>query len=246
MQAAMVGIVLTAAASSVKQPFDWTQCTSEGGPKNCAKCAGEGNGALPCAQVNEGEGMLKTCPDDQIFATRKYFVQHGVQHYAMCSPLSSHWSLSGISRTTMAFPGVHETAVAPGGNVVASKAVIAHPHKAGLGVGVAVFKRTVRHLCTASGSCKTNHTVADVMKIGVCISCPEDPKRKYRGEDNKWVFSQHGHNAKDAKNDAYNKQKQDFVNICMPKAFNSTGHLKKKYMCNSKDQELADITIMMA
>merc|ERR1711934_1043604 len=24
------------ASSSVKQPFDWTQCISEGGPKNCA------------------------------------------------------------------------------------------------------------------------------------------------------------------------------------------------------------------
>ena len=70
------------------------------------------------------------------------------------------------------------------GNLVVTKAEVAHPNKASKNVGIFMFKRVVSHNCTGNGKaveeggCKKDSEVTDVAKVAmksdhVCVSHPE-------------------------------------------------------------------------
>ena len=144
--------------------FDWTQCKSEGGPKNCAKCKGGDlgdNGALPCGSASVD------CPDNKLWKGQ-FFIVNGMGE-GECKGSTTDAGLKGIAMTTYAFPGGICNSSAPEllRNLVATKAYVTHPHKASRNVGVVIFKRLVMHRCTGTNPafCKKGTEVADVFKV---------------------------------------------------------------------------------
>ena len=101
-----------------------------------------------------------------------------------------------------------------------------HPHKASRKVGIVMFKRLVTHTCTGSTSaCKKGTTVADVLKIGVCVKCDYN------------VFLMK--TAMEAKK----KEKKDFVKTCLPKAIDANGAVKADFRCTGDDKKYADASV---
>merc|ERR1712153_222763 len=158
--------------------FDWTQCKSEGGTKQCASCkGGDGNGVLPCDK--QPKGSSAACPDSKLWKG-KFFNVNGLSGNGGCNTLSSPGSLGGSALTAYNFAGGICNSSAPepperneGRNLVATKGFVGHPNKAPANVAVVMFKRLVMHRCTGirPAFCKKGDNVADVFKQGFCVKC---------------------------------------------------------------------------
>ena len=97
--------------------IDWTQCVSEGGKKDCAKCNNSGKGLLPCDEVKPTKGepsnKAAACPDDDMGSKGACFQQMGGNHSSAmsgkgeCIHLKDRnpAKLTGIVSTTYNFPG---------------------------------------------------------------------------------------------------------------------------------------------
>jgi len=151
-------------------PFNWTQCQSEGGPKNCAKCKSGAlgdNGALPC------DSASVDCPDNKLWTGSYFLHEKATTRKPRGIPTCSTLERNGVSGSTMSnydFPGGigNSSAVKLDRNLVATKVLVAHPDGASFNVGVVMFKRMVMHRCTAkSAVCKEGDQVADVFKVHV-------------------------------------------------------------------------------
>jgi len=206
-----------AAGSRSNGSFDWSQCISEGGAKNCAVCDTSG-GALPCSKVSKGVKST-ACRDDSMSATLKFWKMNGISKKGACQHFAGPGPMVGSASTAYAFPTL-------GSNLVLSKGFVTHPNKASKPIGVFIFKRLVTHSCTGKGGACTKGTqVADVYKIGYCVRC------------NTNVFSDRigGNKIED---------KQVFARDCLPKAFNNvTGTLNKGFECSGNDAKLATASI---
>jgi len=255
--------------------FDWTQCKSEGGPKNCAKCKGgdlDDNGALPC-----GSASVK-CPDNELWKGSYFFhsltevlrrssyfhlpvLRRGEAASGLCSPLTLPSVMTGVTQSTYDFPGGIYNSSAPsrlGRNLVATKALIAHPDDAHANVGVVMFKRMVMHQCTGTKPefCKEGDKVADVFKQGYCVKCKS--KRYTRADcghkvhwdqagrrsikhttDNCTVFKSH------KASDVTDEQKKAFATQCFTEAFTPEGIMKADYQCSDDDMLYARASIAM-
>jgi len=163
--------------------FDWTQCKSEGGTKNCAKCKGgdlDDNGALPC------DSASVDCPDNKLwkgsyFLWKTSLTRGGVAFSTpRCTSLRMPEALKGLTMSTYDFPGGigNSSADKLDRNLVATKALVTHPDGASKDVGVVMFKRMVMHQCTGTKPdfCKKGDKVADVFKQGFCVQCK---RKKY-------------------------------------------------------------------
>merc|ERR1712166_1344682 len=179
-----------------KSAFNWAQCRSEGGDKDCAKCKGgrlarplargEAPGALPCDVIPmkmDGKPLLPlnkvtsdNCLDQELHIKGSFFMvsgagpgrdQAGWGGTPECQKFTTLFGLKGIVQTTYFFPCMY-------GTLVATKALIAHPHQTKESVGVVMFKRTVIHKCTGAKPefYKEGDEVADVFKQGFCVRCP--------------------------------------------------------------------------
>ena len=151
------------------QEFDWTQCKSEGGTKNCARCSGDGNGALPCDKVLVGSHKASECPDHE-FWRGKLFMQTASSATGRCYPVGASKQLAsfqGNPLTSRVFPIVNQSQAGNGSNAVITKMLVAHPDHASEDVGVFVFKRLVTHICTGAkpGACEQGEIAVDVMKV---------------------------------------------------------------------------------
>jgi len=160
--------------------FNWTQCQSEGGPKNCAKCKSGAlgdNGALPC------DSASVDCPDNKLWTGSYFLHEKATTRKPRGIPTCSTLERNGVSGSTMSnydFPGGigNSSAVKLDRNLVATKVLVAHPIGASNNVGVVMFKRMVMHQCTAkSAVCKEGDQVADVFKQGFCVQCQS---KKYK------------------------------------------------------------------
>jgi len=243
--------------------FDWTQCKSEGGTKNCAKCKGgdlDDNGALPC------DSASVDCPDNKLWKGSYFFHDKPNRRRPTGKPSCS--KLSGLEEgyaiCNYNFPGI-------GGNsLVATKVLVAHPDGASENVGVVMFKRMVMHRCTAkSAVCKQGAQVADVFKQGFCVQCqskkytlsgwpvtkPDEDrwaKCGTRTAANEWTFSSQGYPDPQctlfASSEAWlatEEQKRAFATQCLPEAFTPEGILKADYQCSKEDMKYASASIAM-
>jgi len=254
--------------------FDWTQCKSEGGTKNCAKCKGgdlDDNGALPC------DSASVDCPDNKLWKGSYFFHDKPNRRRPTGKPSCS--KLSGLEEgyaiCNYNFPGI-------GGNsLVATKVLVAHPDGASENVGVVMFKRMVMHRCTAkSAVCKQGAQVADVFKQGFCVQCQS---KKYtlscpkeytlcpipNPDEGRWAGcgSQCMHAAANppwfcgarrrqaatqcmvfyssqAKH-ATTEQKRAFAGQCLTEAFTPEGIMKDDYQCSKEDMKYASASIAM-
>lgn len=205
------------------KPFDWSQCKSEGGSKDCAVCdtsPPRGNNVLPCSKVVKGRGKLldagiqggkiTDCRDDDILRKRKVWIP--LMGFGSCVDLGHISSLKGIARTAY---GLEGTDVGKD-SLVLTKIWVTHPNMAEEEVGVVMFKRIVMHKCTGRNkpsACIKGTTVADVHKDGYCIQCDEAIFRRYA----------------EATTDDMSRK---FVNECLPKAVDpTTGELKANFKC---------------
>merc|ERR1712195_195657 len=234
--------------------FDWTQCKSEGGPKNCAKCkGGDDDGALPC-----GSASVK-CPDNKLWKGR-YFTTH--YDKGLCSSLNPNWVIKGFTQSAYLFPGgiYNSSADKLDRNLVATKALVTHPNGASKDVGVVMFKRMVMHRCTGTNTkfCKKGDKVADVFKQGFCVQCkrkkytpPRYPKNTYDGRrwaacgshkqrPNSCAVFAHTNSVTETK-----AQKGAFAGQCFTEAFTSEGIMKDDYQCSEEDMKYASASIAM-
>lgn len=205
--------------------FDWSQCISESGTKNCALCEDAG-GALPCTagDVNgDGhKGKASECPDGEMTRKLKYFSADGFDNTPRCRDMKE------------AFTPVESTNFKmfddPGSSVI-TKAWITHPHNASPEVGVFVFKRIVTHLCSGkTGTCIKDTPIADVHKVAYCVKCP----KTFRGEslEPAWFKSPQ----------AWTKHYEwphtipvadvkEFGKVCFSKAFDPLGEVYPDFDC---------------
>lgn len=195
--------------------FNWSQCNSEGGDKDCARCAGSANGTLPCDEANpyknkEGN-KYSSCPDNRIFRMRKFFVHSGAHGKGMCFNFDSDAALTGMGLSTYTFPRV---SAGSSNNVVFTKVKIVHPHQTSKTVGAILLKRLVSHT-VPDGAEK-----ADVMKIGLCVNCRRRTIYKDINEKK-----------------ATEEQHKKFVNECLPGAIDTKGKLKSGYECTGDDHK---------
>merc|ERR1712166_1047198 len=238
--------------------FDWTQCKSEGGTKNCAKCkGGDDNGALPCGSASVD------CPDNNLWKGRFFEVfplQRGRLGTQGCSALMDEHVRKGNTLSAYAFPGGigNSSADEIDRNLVATKALVAHPDDADPNVGVVMFKRMVMHQCTGTKPefCKEGDKVADVFKQGYCVKCKS--KRYTRADcghkvhwdqagrrsikhttDNCTVFKSH------KASDVTDEQKKAFATQCFTEAFTPEGIMKADYQCSDENMLWASASIAM-
>jgi len=215
--------------------FDWTQCKSEGGGKQCASCT-----MLPCDKVEASSGMLfagaasllrsrkkdskskySSCPDDKIWKGA-FFIQYGSSGQGHCNDFTHDSAIKGVAMTSFRFPTVGNTSAPKGGNLVLTKSFVTHPNKASKNVGMFMFKRLVTHLCTGkTKACKKGQTVADVMKVGYCVNCDKDVFGS--------IFSE----------SQTHDEKKTFAKDCIPKAFKADGKLKSSFKCSDSDMQFA-------
>lgn len=225
---------------AASKSFDWTQCKSEGGQKECARCSGSKDGALPCHEVPIMRGTTgrryADCSDDDVWKG-KYFYQFGTPGKCKscgtgsCLGFENDWALSGVAATTERFPVISDEKAR---GAVITKAFVTHPNKASKHVGLFMMKRVVLHACTGkTTACKANTRVADVMKIGYCINCPEK-KYPHCKQGKCSVFQSENARA------ATDEMRKAFSELCLPVAFNTAGGLKKPFQCSVEDQKLAD------
>ena len=142
--------LLQAGKKNKGKELDWTQCVSEGGKKDCAKCRNSDNGLLPCDKVepsggeNKGRDSASHCPDGDMGSNGAYFVQFQTSGLGHCLHLKDEKDPivhTGMVRTSYKFPGAK-------GDLVATKALVAHPNRADRSAGLFAFKRLVTHTCT--------------------------------------------------------------------------------------------------
>merc|ERR1711871_552797 len=208
---------LLGAAIEGNGSFDWKQCISEGGSKNCALCNNAG-GVLPCDKPSPSN-KASACPDNKILKTGSYFrVRQGGA--AVCHPTDALAARVGTAQTTWKYATL-------GDSLVLTKSMIAHPALSHKKVGVFMFKRIVSHKCTGhnTNACKKGSVVTDVVKLGWCIQCDYD------------VFS----DERAAR--ATDEQRKDFMTNCVPKAIDANGAIKKDYKCTGDDERRAGASI---
>jgi len=242
--------------------FDWTQCKSEGGTKQCASCkGGDGNGVLPCDKQTKGKSAA-TCPDSKLWKG-KFFAVNGLSGKGGCNSLSLPGSLRGSATTAYNFAGGICNSSAPepaerneGRNLVATKGFVGHPNKAPANVAVVIFKRLVMHRCTGirPAFCKKGDNVADVFKQGFCVKCK---RKKYNRPDRNGSSrndcGKHGgkkcevFSCKKKTGPCYgfgtDEEKMAFLNQCLPDAFTSKGVMKEDYQCSDTDMVYASASI---
>jgi len=241
--------------------FDWTQCTSEGGTKQCASCkGGDGNGVLPCDK--QPKGSSAACPDSKLWKG-KFFNVNGLSGNGGCNTLSSPGSLGGSALTAYNFAGGICNSSAPepperneGRNLVATKGFVGHPNKAPANVAVVIFKRLVMHRCTGirPAFCKKGDNVADVFKQGFCVKCkPKKYKREGCGKKCA-VFScgkkpniYFGRNKEKPREECRgfgtDEEKKAFLTQCLTDAFTPEGVIKDAYQCSDTDMKYASASI---
>ena len=191
---------------------------------NCALCSDVKGGALPCDKVKMT--TRSRCPDDKIMVNKKYFQQNGVIGRGGCIGLTHRFSLHGIATTTWKFPILGKK------SLVITKAWVTHPHGASKPVGVFLFKRLVTHTCTGENPafCTKGVTVADVHKVGYCVKCVEERKRK--GKTYYKDFNVFPETWASAANSAHRKS---FVNDCLPKAIDKKGNIRRAFECTDPE-----------
>jgi len=174
--------------------FNWTQCTSEGGLKNCAKCKeADGNGALPCDKPlptkQKNTNKASNCPDSKLWNGKFYSVNE-ISGKGVCESLGRPACFRASALTTYNFAGgiYNSSADLLDKNLVSTKCFITHPTSASANVGVVIFKRLVMHQCTGirPAFCKKGDNVADVYKQGFCVKCkPKEYDREGCGKKGK-------------------------------------------------------------
>jgi hypothetical protein len=151
--------------------------------------------------------------------TRKFFYQNGINGLARCLEFTATNALKGVMWTSHRFPTL-------GNNLVLTKPRVVHPHKSGKSVGMLLFKRMVQHKCTGQTSaCTSGRTVADVHKVGYCVKCDSDIFASTMGEL------------------ATETELKNFVDTCVPKAFNADGSIKASFKCTGTDLTYAQATM---
>jgi len=224
--------------------FFWGQCISEGGSKDCAKCKGVGNGVLPCDMVKDkgGHHPYNTCPDNKLWKGSVFMAEFA---WGDCQALTLPAALGGFAITTYLFPGGICDSSAPrhprllGKNLVATKALVAHPNRADANVGVVMMKRVVTHRCTGikPAFCKKGVEVADVFKQGFCVKCKSKKYTRADCGNSCTVFS------KTKAQYATDEERTAFINECVKEAFTSEGVMKDDYQCSGEDLMRASASI---
>jgi hypothetical protein len=246
--------------------FDFSQCISEGGTKNCALCSDQteqkdnnGNiiraaGALRCdlvANQNFANGKASSdCRDSEVYKNGLFI--HGTDTYKGLGSCQE-WKISNqgahilVSRDVTLidreFPGF-----ATSGNkqaIVITKMRVGHPHMASKSVGIAVFKRVVMHRCQKNAGCPSGASkgasVGDSVKIGYCVNCDMSKltgqELKALGVSETWTPFSH------TKGFATDTEKNNFLNKCFKHAFNSDGSVKDRWACTGQDMILAQSEI---
>lgn len=210
--------------------FDWTQCQSEGGDKNCALCSDIEGGALPCDKVpvvkKHGESKREpysACSDGKQLSNRKFW-RPSTKGDSRCAPMTDEVALQGIVQSTREFPGLGNHFYS-----LVTKAWVTHPNKAHEKVGVYMFKRVVTHKCTGKYPefCQEGVTVVDVYKTAICVKCDYKVFPHTRSKDT---------------NETH---RISFVDKCLPKAVNkNTEEVEKNFLCSdSKDASFAEATV---
>lgn len=233
--------------------FNWTQCKSEGGDKNCALCSDVEGGALPCP------GIHKECRDDRIAVTGKFFqvqpskfkLSENHKPELLCTPLDAkekNLAMTGEPSTVWGeFPGLGKE------SMVLTKVRVSGVHLASSSVGVLIFKRLVTHTCTGkgkAGSCTKGARVADVYKEGYCIKCrSHDGKRTTKNER---VFAPRGKHNEVATEASLvtDDQRREFLDKCLKrsdytlKAIDKDGNIEPKFECKGDDLKKAEASIV--
>jgi len=254
----------TSSDSSSSNDIDWSQCKSEGGSGECARCTNSG-GLLPCGDVGQytdGGGLRhkhSTCKDKDMTKNGRFFIQRRIapgKNKAECRPFSHIAALTGMVDSTFKFPGVDGN----GGKAVTTKAYVTHPDQAAQDTGVIMFKRIVQHNCTSAGdtagACTLGTQAWDVWKWGYCIKCPDQKfyggssstrKKTYKckscNNSNRAcsptckIFS---HTTGTHTDDL---EREAFVKDCFRYAFTSSGGLKDSYKCDDADADIAEATM---
>jgi len=250
----------TKAPTKPPTPFDWTQCKSEGGLKNCAKCkGGDDNAFLPCDTVPSTTNALGPspkvpsidCPDDKLWKGSYFQGWHSPQGRGTGTCRDSiPCGQSASTESTYDFPGgiYNSSADKLDRNLVATKAFVTHPTGASENVGVVMFKRMVMHQCTGTKPdvCKKGDKVADVFKQGYCVNCKS---KKYSEHSMYLRYADCGDNctvfrtpfAKHATKD----HKKAFAGECFTEAFTPEGTMKEDYQCSKEDMLYASANIAM-
>lgn len=201
---------------------------------NCALCSDVKGGVLPCnkakAKADDGrrrrrrgpeKNAVESCPDDKIMKTRRYYMVKSTG-LGVCQSLSSATAVAGAAKNTLdKFPIIGKE------SKVLTKAWVTHPHMASKPVGVVMFKRLVSHTCTGKGKrgfCQKGATVFDVHKVGYCVKCDKN------------VFDSSAAKTED-------KERESFVEKCLPKAITAKGKIHPKFRCGEEDKELASAAI---
>lgn len=207
----------TAPAPTVSRGFDWTQCRSEGGDKDCALCEYAG-GVMPCKRI----GNFTECPDDNFAGKMKFWhlynpgVHKNGTVKGACLGLISNRVRDGSALTAWdtegkVFPGVSREIM------VATKVWVTHPDKASKPVGILMFKRVVTHGCYR----KRNTVCADVHKMGYCINCQQTPFR-FRNIHSEFTTT---------------SDREKFLKECLAHAIDNQGNIKTKFECDAEDVE---------
>lgn len=162
-------------------PDDFANCSSEGGPWQCASCREENGtgGALPCDSQAQHESYssdtYSSCPDSLV--NGKVFLVGGKsgENYGQCKTLFDAHQAELMAADSFSF-GSTQWGKAGTGYIekVLQKTQVGHPQRASPQEGYVMFKRIVFH------KTKTNETKADVVKVGYCVRCPLIPVEKFK------------------------------------------------------------------
>jgi len=219
--------------------FDWSQCTSEGGAKDCARCDNSG-GVLPCSlfksKSDNAHNAALNCKDSELLKTLTFFVPPdasvpGGDITSLCKGFDSKMAAAGYVQTTSEFPTLGNT------SVVMSKARVAFAGGQVVrnNVVVLMFKRVVLHMKQDS----TKKKMGDVFKEGFCIRCDRGWKNIF--SDLKNVFPDL-HVTRSA---ILEKHRISAVHECLQDVLNpETGMLKKENQCKETDKKFADAEIL--
>ena len=226
--------------------FDWSQCKSERGSKNCALCDLAGGG-LPCSHIKEPadpthkwhgckSGLYADCPDGKIWETGRYFsmregkgecipVSYSLQKQKKKCPRKGSMIRGALNADiTVKWASVHTGL--PGGMTaanasVAAKALVkplAHSESVAY-TGLFMFKRMTLH------TGKNGTFVGDTYKIAWCIRC----KTKKPIFEKHWLIT--------------DDQKRNFMDNCFRRAFirkgKLAGQIQEDWQCSAKDLTLA-------
>jgi len=202
--------------------FNWRQCKSEGGTKNCALCDNSG-GVLPCStvnQLNRWKGALaKDCPDNKLWDTQKTW--YNFKRGSACVPLFDYAVLDHVEITWSNWSKPMDM----GDNWISTKVTVTHPHQTAKNIGALIFKRIVSHTCTGGPGCTQGSLVADTYKIGWCIKCD-------RNIWNSWSVR-----------GMTREQREQFAKHCIPRAFDTSGKIKDDFRCDSKTEHKVQVNI---